>query len=260
MKTITIANEKGGVGKTTTAQHLATGLAKKGFKVLVVDMDSQRNLSSTLNDKGQPIKRIYDVMTGEATKDCIYKTNQGVFIIYGDDRIANAEKEFIELEAPYILKEKLQEVEKYFDFCVIDTPPKSKSIVVVNAMTSSDEIIIPLQANSFSIEGLQKILETYNKVKKVTNHNVEVKGILMTMYDDRSIFRRGISKQMQQLSEKIQIPIFKTTIRRAVAIEEAQSQKTNVFDYNEKTKVAEDYMKFVEEYLQTSKNINKKGE
>ena len=257
MKTITIANEKGGVGKTTTAQNLATGLAKKGFKVLVVDMDSQRNLSSTFNDKGQDIKRLYDVMTGEDIKNCIYKTNQGVFIIYGDDRIANAEKEFIELEAPYILKEKLSEVEGMFDFCIIDTPPKSKSIVVINAMTSSNEVIIPLQANSFSIEGLQKILETFNKVKKVTNHNVEVKGILLTMYDDRSIFRRGISKQMQQLSEKIQIPIFKTTIRRAVAIEESQSQKQNIFDYNSKSKVAEDYSNFIDEYLQTTNMMNK---
>lgn len=253
MKTITIANEKGGVGKTTTAQQLATGLAKKGFKVLVVDMDSQRNLSSTLNDNGQDIKRVYDLMMGEEIKNCIYKTNQDVFIIYGDDRIANAEKEFIELEAPYILKERLKEVENLFDYCIIDTPPKSKSIVVINAMTCSDEIIIPLQANSFSIEGLSKILETYNKVKKVTNHDVEVKGILMTMYDDRAIFRRGITKQMKQLSEKIQIPIFDTTIRRAVAIEEAQSQKTNIFDYNSKSKVAEDYRNFVEEYLQTNK-------
>lgn len=259
MKTITIANEKGGVGKTTTAQQLSTGLAKKGFRVLVVDMDSQRNLSSTLNDNGQDIKRVYDVMMGEETKNCIHKTNQGVFIIYGDDRIANAEKEFTELEAPYILKEKLSEIENYFDFCIIDTPPKSKSIVVINAMTCSDEIIIPLQANSFSIEGLSKILETYNKVKKVTNHDVKVKGILMTMYDDRAIFRRGITKQMQQLSEKIQIPIFKTTIRRAVAIEEAQSQKTNIFDYNSKSKVAEDYRNFVDEYLQTSNMLKKES-
>lgn len=257
MKTITIANEKGGVGKTTTAQQLSIGLAKKGFKVLVVDLDSQRNLSSTLNDSGQQINRVYDLMTGEDIKNCIYKTNQNVFIIYGDDRIANAEKIFVEVDSPYILKEKLEEVKDLFDYCIIDTPPKSKSIVVVNAMTSSDEVIIPMQANSFSIEGLSKILETFNKVKKVTNKNVEVLGILLTMFDDRAIFRRGISKQMQDLSEKIQIPIFKTTIRRGVAIEEAQSQKLNIFDYNSKSNVAKDYQNFVDEVLQREKNTSK---
>lgn len=249
MKTITIANEKGGVGKTTTAQQLAIGLSKKGFKVLVVDMDSQRNLSSTLNDSGQDIKRVYDLMTGEDIKNCIFKTNQGVYIIYGDDRIANAEKVFVDVDSPYILKEKLEEVKDLFDYCIIDTPPKSKSIVVVNAMTTSDEVIIPMQANSFSIEGLSKILETYNKVKKVTNKNIEVLGILLTMFDDRSIFRKGISKQMQALSEKIDIPIFKTTIRRGVAIEEAQSQKMNIYDYNKKSNVAKDYEDFVEEVI-----------
>ena len=250
MKTITIANEKGGVGKTTTAQQLSIGLAKKGFKVLAVDLDSQRNLSSTLNDSGQEIKRIYDLMTGEDIKNCIFKTNQNVFVIYGDDRMANAEKVFVEVDSPYILKEKLEKVQNIFDYCIIDTPPKSKSIVVVNAMTSSDEVIIPMQANSFSIEGLSKILETFNKVKKVTNKNVEVLGILFTMFDDRAIFRRGISKQMKELSEKIQIPIFKTTIRRGVAIEEAQSQKLNIFDYNSKSNVAKDYKNFVEEVLE----------
>lgn len=251
MKTITIANEKGGVGKTTTAQQLAIGLAKKGFKVLVVDMDSQRNLSSTLNDSGQDIKRVYDLMTGTDIKECIFKTNQGVYIIYGDDRIANAEKVFTDVDSPYILKEKLEEIQNLFDYCVIDTPPKSKSIVVINAMTTSDEVVIPMQANSFSIEGLSKILETFNKVKKVTNKNIEVKGILFTMFDDRSIFRRGISKQMQTLSTNINVPIFKTTIRRGVAIEEAQSQKINIYDYNSKSNVAKDYQDFVDEFLAT---------
>ena len=226
-KTITIANEKGGVGKTTTAQHLAIGLAKRGFKVLAIDLDSQRNLSSTFGDMGQKqIKRVYDLMNGEPIQNCIYNTKQGIHIIYGDDRIANADKVFTEPNQPYLLNEQLQNIKSRYDYVIIDTPPRSKSVAVLNAMTTSNEVIIPMQANSFSIEGLQKILETFEMVKKYTNHNIKVLGILMTMYEDRTLFRRGITKQMENLSTKIQIPLFKTTIRRGIAMEEAATMES----------------------------------
>lgn len=255
-KTITIANEKGGVGKTTTAQHLAIGLAKKGFKVLAIDMDSQRNLSSTFGDTGQKINRVYDLMTTEDIQKCIYNTNQGIHIIYGDDRIANADKVFIEPNQPYILNEKIQSIKNNYDYIIIDTPPRSKSVAVINAMTTSDEVIIPMQANSFSIEGLQKILETYEMVKKYTNHNIRVLGILMTMYEDRTLFRRGITKQMELLSDKIKIPLFNCTIRRGIAMEEAQSQKNNIFEYNPKSNVAKDYKSFIDEVIKKEKELN----
>ena len=258
-KTITIANEKGGVGKTTTAQHLAIGLAKKGFKVLAIDLDSQRNLSSTFGDMGQTqIKRVYDLMNGEPIQNCIYNTKQGIHIIYGDDRIANADKVFTEPNRPYLLNEQLQNIKSRYDYVIIDTPPRSKSVAVINAMTTSDEVIIPMQANSFSIEGLQKILETFEMVKKYTNHNIKVLGILMTMYEDRTLFRRGITKQMENLSTKIQIPLFKTTIRRGIAMEEAQSQKTNIFEYNMKSNVAKDYQDFIDEVIKKEKELDSK--
>ena len=252
---ISIANEKGGVGKTTTAQHLAIGLAKKGFKVLAIDMDSQRNLSSTLGDKGQPTYRIYDTMTGQDIVNCISNTNQGINVIYGDDRMASADRIFVEQEAPYILKEALEPIKNNYDYIIIDTPPKSKSVAVTNAFTTSDEVIIPIQANTFSIEGLQKILDTYEKTKRYTNPNIKILGILLTMYEDRTLFRRGITKQMKELSERIQIPLFETTIRRGIAMEEAQSQRTNIFDYDRKSNLARDYSNFVNEVIKREKDL-----
>ena len=152
--------------------------------------------------------------------------------------------------------EQLQNIKSRYDYVIIDTPPRSKSVAVINAMTTSNEVIIPMQANSFSIEGLQKILETFEMVKKYTNHNIKVLGILMTMYEDRTLFRRGITKQMENLSTKIQIPLFKTTIRRGIAMEEAQSQKTNIFEYNMKSNVAKDYQDFIDEVIKKEKELD----
>lgn len=258
MITITITNEKGGVGKTTTAQQLSTGLAKKGYKVLAIDLDNQRNLSSCFGDRGQEINRAYDLLHDKKASECIFKTEQNVFIIYGDDRLSNIDIEFgNDVEAPYLLKDKIEEVEEMFDFCIIDTPPKSKSMVVLNSFTASNKIIIPLQANSFSVEGLGKILDTYKQVKKRTNPNIEIDGLLLTMFDERAVLRREISEQLQGLSKEMNIPLFKNSIRRSVAIEEAQSQRMNIFDYQRKSKVAEDYFNLVEEVEERNKDILK---
>ena len=256
MKTISIANEKGGVGKTTTAQHFAIGLAQKGFKVLLIDLDSQRNCSSCFGDTGQEnVKRVFDLMNGEPIENCIYKTKQGVFLIYGDDRMSKADRIFVEMDSPYILNEALQKVKSLFDYIIIDTPPRSKSVAVENAFTTSDEIIIPIQANGFSIDGLQKILDTFEKAKKTTNPRLQIVGILFTMYEDRTLFRRGMTKQMEAISQKIQIPLFETTIRRGISMEEAQFRRTSIFEYEPKSKVAKDYQDFIEEYLKKEKEL-----
>lgn len=258
---VTIANEKGGIGKTTTAQQLATGLQKKGFKVLIIDLDNQRNLSSCFGDTGQPIKRVFDLMNGEDIQNCIFKIQDNFFIIYGDDRMSQAEKIFVEIDSESILDESLSKIKSYFDYIIIDTPPRSKSIAVNNAFMTSDEIIIPMQANTFSIEGLQKILDSYRRAKKMKEkqgRSLEVLGILLTMHEDRTLFRRGITKQMEDLSKNIQIPIFETTIRRAIAIEEAQAMKTNIFDYQPKSNISRDYSKFVEEFIKKDKELQSK--
>lgn len=259
---VTIANEKGGIGKTTTAQQLAIGLQKKGFKVLIIDLDNQRNLSSCFGDTGQPIKRVFDLMNGEDIQNCIFKTQDNLFIIYGDNRMSQAERIFVEVGSESILDEQLEKIKNYFDYIVIDTPPRSNSTAVNNAFMSSDEVIIPMQANTFSIEGLQKILDQFQKIKKQKERqgkSIEVLGILLTMHEDRTLFRRGITKQMEDLSKNINIPLFETTIRRAIAIEEAQAIKTNIFDYQPKSNITKDYTKFVDEFIKKDKELQMKN-
>lgn len=250
-KVITIANEKGGIGKTTTAQHLSCGLARKGFKVLVIDLDSQRNLSSCFGDKGQDIKRICDVLSGTPIKQCIYSTkDENLDIIYGDDLMASAERMYTDEDMPYLLKDALDMVIDSYDYIIIDTPPKSKSVAVSNAFTTSDFVVIPLIMNTFSIEGLQKILDSFHRLKKRTNPKLEILGILSTMHENRTVFRRTITDQMKNLSERIDVPLFNTTIRKGIVVEECQSAHSNLFDYDSKSKVAQDYMDFVEEVIE----------
>lgn len=257
MKTISISNRKGGVGKTTTSHNLASGLAMKGFKVLLIDFDEQRNLSRTVIPSNLAnLKTIFNLLQGEDISQCIYKTkNSNLNIIIGDEKLLNADKIFIDIDSPYLLKKQLDRVKNYFDFCIIDTPPHL-GIVNVNSMTASDEIIIPMEASTYSMEGLSGIIETFQKVKQFTNKDIKIGGVLITKYEGRTIFKKSIRKELDEISKKIGLPVYDTTIRKGVAIEKSQSEKKSIFEYDSKSNVATDYQDFINEYL--SKN-NIKG-
>ena len=246
MQTITITNQKGGVGKTTTAQHLAVGLRKKGNRVLLIDADQQTNLSLATNWNYNIT--IYDVMKGNvSTKDAIFHSSQ-CDIIGGSFRLANADKEFDQTGKEYLLKEALEQVKDDYDYVIIDTPP-ALGVITVNALTCSDKVIIPAQSDVFSIQGLSQLTNLISTVKKYTNRDLEIDGILLTKFNDRTILNRNLKQTLQNVSETIGTKVYKSTIREATAIREAQTKKTNVFDYDKKSKVAKDYSDFVNEFV-----------
>lgn len=246
MEIITVTNQKGGVGKTTTAHHLAVGLKKKGHKVLLVDSDQQGNLTYSLNCNYNA--SIYDVIKGVVpAKEAIFHSSQ-CDIIAGDVRLSRAEMELVDTGREYFLREALEPLKSEYDYIIIDTPP-TLGILTVNALTCSDSVIIPAQADIFSLQGFGQLNNLINQVKKFTNPNLKIKGVLLTKYSDRTILNRTLKKRATEISENINARVFESTIREATSIREAQTNKTNVFDYDPKSKVAKDYDSFVDEFL-----------
>ena len=246
MEIITVTNQKGGVGKTTTAQHLAIGLKSKGYRVLLVDADQQTNLSYALNWNYN--MSLYEAITKRVpVRDTIFHSSQ-CDVIGGSIQLANADKEFCDTGKEYLFKETLEELKDDYDYIVIDTPP-ALGTVTVNALTCSDSVIIPAQSDVFSLTGLGQLNNLINTVKKYTNPNLKIKGVLLTKYNDRTILNKNLRNTMQTASEQIGSKVFKTTIREATAIREAQTKRTNIFNYDKKSKVAKDYMDFVDEFL-----------
>lgn len=246
MEIITVTNQKGGVGKTTTAQHLAIGLKKRGYKVLLVDFDQQGNLTYSLNCNSE--STIYHVIKKEISAEEAIFSSPECDIIPGNILLSKAEKEFTETGREYLLKDALESIKDKYDYIVIDTPP-TLGILTVNALTCSDSVIIPAQADIFSLQGFGQLNNLINQVKKYTNPNIQIKGVLLTKYNDRTILNRQLKQKAEQISEKIDAKVFNSTIREATSIREAQTNKTNIFDYEAKSKVAKDYNSFIDEFL-----------
>lgn len=247
MEIITITNQKGGVGKTTTAQTLGTGLHHKGYKVLLIDADPQRNLTYTM-DVMNSDNTLYDLLNGEYITKCITKTNQDIDIISGDIRLISADKQFTDTGREYLLKRAIAPIINMYDYIIIDTPP-TLGILTINALTCSDSVIIPMQADIFSIQGLSQLYKQINAVKEFTNNKLIIRGVLLTKYHDRTILNRKLYKTIEEATKQINAKLFKTTIREAVAVREAQTKKSNIFLTDPKGKATKDYINFIEELI-----------
>lgn len=247
MKTIAIANRKGGVGKSTTAAALISGLTLKGYRVLGVDLDAQRNLSSTMRGKGE--KTIMGVLTGEITAAEAVKHTEEGDIIPASKALSGADAALTETGKEYRLREALEPLQQAYDYCVIDCPP-ALGILTINALTAADGVIIPAGADLYSLEGIEDLYEAIEPVRKYCNPKLTIMGVLLTRYNPRSILSRDATTLAERLASKIGTTVFNATIREGVAVKEAQITQKSLFTYAPKANVTSDYRALIEEVLE----------
>jgi len=252
VKIIAVINQKGGVGKSTTAEALTAGLLLKGYTCLAIDLDAQGNLSYTAGAKTEGVPTVLEVLTGEATAREAIQHLQGGDVIAANKSLAGADAFINSTGKEYKLKEALEELQGEYQYIIIDTPP-ALGILTVNALTACHSIIIPAQADIYSLQGIEKLAETIKPVKKYCNPSIFIEGILLTRYSPRSVLSREVAEIAGKLADKLGTKVFKTTIREAIAVKEAQISQQSLFEYAPKAKVAEDYRAFIEELLGAEK-------
>ncbi len=246
MKIVTITNQKGGVGKTTTASSLFAGLHKMGKKTLAIDMDSQCNLSYCFKAEGKKAS-IINVFRGEVSlKEAMQHTEAGDFV-QSDRNLDNVMTELSALDKVYKLSKVLKEVKDEYDYVIIDTPP-ALSPLTINALVASNSVIIPVQADSFSMQGAEALAETIKGIREV-NENLEISGILIVRYKGRAGLAQHMNKKFEDFAKLFETRVFETKIRDAIAIQESQLARTNIFDYDSASNVAVDYANFVKEFI-----------
>ncbi|MDO5018766.1 MAG: AAA family ATPase [Lagierella massiliensis] len=233
MKIISIFNQKGGVGKTTTVVNLSCGIGLRGKKVLVIDLDPQANTTSGLGfDKNSLEHSVYEIFNPEITnlKDLIFKTsNANVDLIPSNIQLSGVEIELINMEKrEFLVRNALKSLEDEYDFIFIDCPP-SLGLLSINALTASNSVIIPIQSEYYALEGLSLIIETINLVKKSLNKSLEIEGVLLTMYDGRNNLSNEVEREVKKYFKD---KVFNSIIPRNVRLAEAPSFGESIFTYD----------------------------
>ena len=241
---IAIANQKGGQGKTTTAQAIATGAAQIGRKSLAIDLDPQGNLTFSMCGNGADVGA-YELITGKATPgQTIQHTQQGD-IITASSSLALADTTFTGDTRTNALKTALKPIKSKYDVITIDCPPTLNTLLI-NALTAADMVIIPLTADMYSLQGLYQLKQSIQAAQR-GNTGLKIGGVLFVKHSIRTILARDLTDVIKDKCRELDIPVYKTTIREGVAIREAQTQRESIFDYAPKSKPAKDYMQLIRE-------------
>ena len=255
-KIISLANQKGGVGKTTTTVNLGTILAKKGKKVLLIDADPQGNATSGLGVEKEVEYSTYDILVNDvkiqdAIQDTIIKNLK---VCPANMSLAGAEVELVSMMSrEQRLKEKLDEVKDFFDYILIDCPP-SLGLITLNAFTASNSVLIPVQCEYFALEGLGQLINTINLVKKHLNKEIQIEGALLTMYDIRTNLSNQVVKEVKN---NLNATVYQTIIPRNVKLSEAPSYGMPITEYDPRSKGAKSYTKFAKEFLKINEEEKK---
>lgn len=247
-KVISVSNQKGGVGKTTTTCSVAAGLKKRGFRVLAIDLDPQGNLGFSVGADTETSATIYDVLKSDVKVQYAIQRRPAMDVIISSILLSGIELEFTSTGREYLLREALKPVQDMYDYILLDTPP-ALGILTINAFTASDTVLVPMLPDIFSLQGIAQLYETVERVRGYCNPRLSIAGILLTRFNPRTLLGREVHGTAELIARDLHIRVFDTYIRSSVAVGESQSVQKSLFDYAPHGAITRDYDKFISEML-----------